>query len=143
MDLWRLFRDALMKRQFPQGWYPSPTAPGRDQWWNGTEWTPLTQLADPYFDASVGIPPVESPGWGISAGTLPFLIVGLVLGLVSLTANPVFVLSFVGVIFSLVALWSVRSTPNLLTRAIMAVVAALGVIAGVIGTALEIIRLVG
>lgn len=92
---------------FPKGWYPSPNIADRDQWWNGTAWTPHTQPASGVFRAAPPAGDVRSVG----AGTLPTAVISLVLGAVSVFVNPLFILSAVAALLGAAAVAGIRNMP--------------------------------
>ena len=126
---------------FSPGWYPSPSSPGRDQWWNGHDWTPRTRPTDPSGSAPAESPPAATPGWGIGAATLPTAIVGVLLGGLSLAINPVFLPSAIGILLGAAALVSERRIEHRGVRLVLLVVSAVGLAAAAGGVVLELQRL--
>lgn len=92
---------------FPKGWYPSPNVADRDQWWNGTAWTPHTQSASGRQRAA---PPAGAVG-SVGAGTLPTAVISLALGVASVFVNPAFILSAVAVLLGAAAVVGIRNMP--------------------------------
>lgn len=67
-------------QQTPPGWYPSPTQPGQQQYWDGANWT--EHYAQPYAKK-------KTPVWLIILLTVGVLGIGLV-GCVGLVASTYF-----------------------------------------------------
>lgn len=120
---------------FAQGFYPSPNVEGRDQWWNGTAWTPHTRLSPAGLDERES--PPAGPVSSIGAATLPTAIVAAALGFVSLFANPIFIPSLVGILLAIAALAGIRQMPPVGTRIAILVVGATGLVLGLIGLTVE------
>jgi hypothetical protein len=108
--------------EFPKGWYPSPNVAGRDQWWNGSAWTPHTQLSDGGFAQAGAVPPAGDIRPGVGNATLSTAFIALAIGLLSLFFNPVFVFSFVALLLGGAAVASVRGMPPLGIRAAVLIV---------------------
>ncbi|CAN5578407.1 hypothetical protein BH10ACT7_BH10ACT7_09350 [soil metagenome] len=126
------------------GWYPSPSVPDRDQWWNGRAWTPMTQPSDPSFAAPIAVPPASAlSSAGIGAATLPTAIIGVAVSTVSLTVNPFFIMSVIGVVLGAAVLFSARRIEHRAARMVLLVVSLAGIAAGFVGVVLEFQRLFG
>jgi uncharacterized Tic20 family protein len=64
-------------QQPPPGWYPDPSAPGAQRWWDGTRWTEHSSAPQP----APGAPPTaqQSRQWALFAHLSAFA--GLLIGL--------------------------------------------------------------
>lgn len=126
------------------GWYPSPSVPDRDQWWNGHAWTPMTQPSDPTVAPPLAVPPASAlSSSGIGAATLPTAIIGVVVSAISLTVNPFFIMSVIGVVLGAAVLFSARRIDYRAARVVLLAVSALAILAGLAGVLLEHQRMIG
>jgi hypothetical protein len=114
---------------FPKGWYPSPNVADHDQWWNGTAWTPHTQ---PASGAQREAPPAGAVS-SVGAGTLPTAVISLVLGAVSLFANPLFILSAIAVLLGAASVAGIRNMPWPGVVTTVVILGAVGIALGVAG----------
>lgn len=120
---------------YAKGWYPSPNVGGRDQWWNGTAWTPHTRITP--LELGDRSSPPAGPVSGIGAATLPTAVVSAALGFVSIFANPLFIPSLVGILLAIAALAGIRQMPPVGTRIAIVVMGATGLVLGLVGLAVE------
>lgn|GEM_PF-4259948 len=126
---------------YPKGWYPSPNVEGRDQWWNGAEWTAHTQLTTSPADSGVAVPPAGSVRTGVGSATLPTAIIAIVVGFASVFGNPFFILSLVAFLLGGAAVSSIRNTPEPGTRTAVIIVGGTAIALGLAGAIVYVIGL--